>query len=143
MNNAPSPEKPQVGSRLLQLAAVWMCVIQLAGCVTTLDKAKQSAAMSQRLYVAVQEQVTSQIVEIAKKDDAAILPDDRARLKTLNELRKALDEYSSVHNAFVSALQVWESSQTKPEQMDETAAKMLALVSRIQSLAKQLNIKVK
>ncbi|NNN06742.1 MAG: hypothetical protein HKL90_12650 [Elusimicrobia bacterium] len=143
MDTAPSKERTGIGNRIPAIALTWMIVVSLAGCVTTLDKGKRTAAMSQELYTAVQGQVTEQIVVIAKKDDSTITHDDRSRLKLLNALRKVLDDYSAAHNAYVTALQTWETSATRPAEIDQIAAKMISLVAQVQKMSKDLNLKLK
>lgn len=115
----------------------------LSGCVTTLGRAKQAAQVSETVYNGVKTEVVQEISDIVQKDQNKTITDqDRARLKLLNELRQLLDQYADVHNTYVSALKVWDSSGTKPTNVDALDIQMLDLIKQIQVTAKNLHIKL-
>ena len=125
---------------------VWsvIAVVVLASCAPTLlGRAKQSAAVSNSIYESLNPQVVDGITEIVQKDRAGtITAADRERLRSLNELRKGLDDYAAAHNLFVEAIKTWESTGTEPGNAVLLENQILNLINRAITLAGQLGLKL-
>lgn len=121
-----------------------MLVASLSGCASTLGKAKHAAVVSQQVYTNVEAETVKQIVAIVEKDkNGTITQEDRNRLGLLNDLRKILDKFAGVHNAYVASVKVWETSGKKPSDLDELSSQMLRLVQDAKDLSERLNIKIR
>ncbi len=132
--------------KVLRASAVsfGLLAMLLSGCGSTLGKAKQTAAVSQKVYASVEAETVKQIAAIIEKDrSGTITKDDKDRLVILNDLRKVLDKFADAHNAYVAGLKVWEDSKTKPTDLDDLSMKMLEIVKDAQDLAKRLGIRVR
>lgn len=125
------------------VASLALLSMMFSGCVSTLGKAKQTAAVSQEVYTSVEGETVRQISEIVSKSrTGAITQDDRTRLAMLNDLRKLLDKFAELHNAFVASLKVWETTAQKPANVNDLSTQMIALIQNVQDLAKRLGIKI-
>lgn len=133
-------DQRRVRQGLFWLAAV---ALMLASCASTtlLGRAKQGAATSFRAYESVTPQVVSEIAAIVAKNRAGTITEgERDRLRSLNELRKVLDDYAASHNLFVEAVKTWEQTGQEPDNAMLLENQVLRLINRALDLAKELNL---
>lgn len=125
---------------------IWLVVamLALASCAPTLlGRAKQSASASYSVYEAVTPQVANQIEEIVQKSRTrTITASDRKRLRSLNELKKILDDYAKAHNLFVEGVKTWEQTGREPDNVVLLESQVLQLINRAVDLAAALDIEL-
>ena len=119
-------------------------MLALTACTPSLlDRGKQSANFSFEVYEAITPQVVNDIAAIVEKNrEGTITEEDRERLAVLNDAKNVLDEYATIHNSYVSALQVWESTGNQPEGVSLFADqnRMFTLIEQAVQLAQQLGL---
>lgn len=126
---------------------IWLAAVALilASCASTtlLGRAKQGAAASFSVYESVTPQVVSEIATIVNKSRAGTITEaDRERLRSLNELRKLLDEYAAAHNLFVEAVKTWEQTGQAPNNAILLENQILRMINRALDLAKELKLTI-
>ncbi len=119
-------------------------MLALTACTPSLlDRGKQSANFSFEVYEAITPQVVDDIAAIVEKNrEGTITEEDRERLAVLNDAKNVLDEYSTIHNSYVSALSIWESTGNQPEGVSlfEDQNRMFTLITQAVQLAQQLGL---
>lgn len=125
---------------------VWLmaAALALASCAPTmLGRAKQSAAASFSVYESVTPQVVGEITAIVTRSRAGSIAEaDRERLRSLDELKRILDEYAAAHNLFVEAVKTWERTGQEPNNAVLLENQLLRLINRALDLAKELRLAV-
>ncbi len=127
------------------LTLLTLSLLLLASCAgpSLLGRAKQSAEASYSVYQTINPQVVSQIQAIVEKNRAGTITDaDRARLRSLDQLKKDLDEYSKTHNLFVQSLQTWEATNQAPNDAVILENRLLILINLVLDEAKALDLQI-
>jgi hypothetical protein len=134
--------KRDAGKKIL--IGLTLAVFLLASCASSLlGRAKQSAAASYTVYQSLNPQVVSEIQKIVEKNRAGTLTEsDRTRLKSLNELRKVLDDYAKSHNLFVEATKTWEVTDQEPANTALLENQLLRLINRAIDEARELELQI-
>lgn len=118
-------------------------VLQSCASTTLLGRAKQGAAASFRVYDSVTPQVVSEIATIVNRSRAGTVTEaDRDRLRSLNELKKVLDDYAAAHNVLVEAVKTWEQTGQEPSNAMLLENQVLRLINRALDLAKELRLSI-
>ena len=127
-----------------------ICLIVISIVITScggksflLKRAKQGAEVSHNVYEFITPQVVEQIEGIVEKDRArTITESDREKLRSLNEFKKILDDYSSTHNLFVEALKTWEQTEKEPDNVVLLENQVLRLINRALDMAGEFGMQI-
>ncbi len=131
-----------VRQRYIWLTAATLILTSCAS-TTLLGRAKQGAAVSFNVYESVTPQAVNQITILVDKGRTGTITEaERERLRSLNELRKTLDEYAAAHNLFVEAVKTWEQTGQEPDNAVLLENQVLRLINRALDLAKELNLSI-
>jgi DNA-binding transcriptional regulator YiaG len=119
-------------------------LLLLASCAPTLlGRAKQSAAASYDVYQAINPQVVSEIQKIVEKNRAGTITEsDRNRLRSLDQLRRDMDDFAKTHNLFVQTIQTWEATNREPPGGALLENQLLTLINRGLDQAKALEFQI-
>jgi DNA-binding transcriptional regulator YiaG len=131
--------------RKTTLICLLLVLLLLASCASSslLGRAKQSAAASYSVYEPLTSQVVSEIQKIVEKNRAGTITEsDRTRLKSLDQLRKILDDYAKTHNLFVQTTKTWEVTNREPSNAALLENQLLVLINRALDEAKELELQV-
>lgn len=130
------------GKRTLTLLT--LSLLFLASCAPSLlGRAKQSAEASYSVYQNINPQVVNQIQTIVEKNRAGTITEaDRTRLRSLDQLKKDLDEYAKTHNLFVQSIQTWEATNREPADGVILENRLLILINLVLDEAKALDLQV-
>jgi len=132
-------------TRKRALTLLTLSLLLLASCAgpSLLGRAKQSAEASYSVYQTINPQVVSQIQAIVEKNRAGTITDaDRARLRSLDQLKKDLDEYAKTHNLFVQSIQTWEATNQAPNDAVILENRLLILINLVLDEAKALDLQI-
>jgi hypothetical protein len=114
-------------------------VLFFSACASQLKVASQIAQVDANIYTAITSQAVDMTTELVLKSRQNPLPaDEKATLAKLNSLNQKLEIYAQVHNAYVQALQIWQTSGTKPANMDALTSQLTAMINDLVQIATSL-----